>query len=161
MVPFTSSRVVVVAGFLGVLLCPATAQTPAQVASLPVASQTTSSEKRWVTFDFSSPDGSGDLQVGKPLELSIALSGMAQGHAPLVAICESIHFQQQIVTLEPDPISMVLKAIAPLAPILQGKLSVSSKFARVRVTFAQESDQNSGTPSPGNNRDHMRQIRWR
>ncbi len=56
---------------------------------------------------------------------------------------------------------MVLKAMATLEPIHQGKLSVSLKFARVRVTFAQESDQNSGTPSPGNNRDHMRQIRWK
>ncbi len=136
MVPFTSSRVGVVAGFLGALLCPATAQTPAQVASLPIASQTTSSEKRWVTFDFSSPDGSDDLQVGKPFELSIALSRVAQGHAPLVTICESIHFQQQIVTLEPDPISMVLKSMLTLEPLPQGKLSVSLKFALVRVTFA-------------------------
>jgi hypothetical protein len=114
---FASSRVVVVAGFLAALLCPATFQTPAQATSPLVASQTPSSGKRWVTFDFASPDGSGNLQVDKPLELSIALGGVAQGHAPLVANCESIHSQQQIVMLEPDPISMVLKVIATLEPI--------------------------------------------
>jgi TonB family protein len=108
----------------------------AQAASSPVSAQTTFSGKRWVTFDFASPDNAGDVQVGKPLELSIALGGVAQGHAPLVAICESIYFQRQTVTLEPDPVSMTMKATAILEPIPPGKLSVSPRVARVRVTFA-------------------------
>ncbi len=125
-----------VAGLLGTMLCQTTLQTLVQAASSPVVSQTTSSGKRWVTFDFAHPEALGDIQVGKPLELSIALSGMAQGHAPLVAICESIHFQRQMVTLEPDPLSMAMKATATLEPIPQGKLSISPKVARVQVTFA-------------------------
>ncbi len=125
-----------VAGLLGTLLCQTTLQTFVQAASSPVVSQTTSSGKRWVTFDFPNPEALGDIQVGKPLELSIALNGMAQGHAPLVAICESINFQRQMVTLEPDPLSMAMKATATLEPIPQGKLSMSPKVARVQVTFA-------------------------
>lgn len=131
-----SDRVVVVAGLLGALLCQAVSQTLAQAASSPAATQTVSPGKRWVAFDFAGPDPSGDIHVGQPLELSLALGGVLQGHAPLVAICESIHFQRQMVTLEPDPLSLVMKATATLEPIPRGKLSVTPKVARVRVTFA-------------------------
>jgi len=136
-----SSRLVLVAGLFGIILCQPTAQTFVQAASSPFVSQTASSGKRWVTFDFASPDASGDIQVSTPLQLSIALGGVAQGHVPLVAICESIHFQRQIVTLEPDPLSMVMKATATLEPIPQGKLSVSPKVARVQVTFARSQNE--------------------
>jgi TonB family protein len=132
----STNHLSLVAGFLGIMLCQTTFQTLAQAASSPVVSQTTSSGKRLVTFDFAHPEALGDIQVGKPLELSIAVSGMAHGHAPLVAICESIHFQRQVVTLEPDPLSMVMKTTATLEPIPQGKLSMSPKVARVQVTFA-------------------------
>jgi TonB family protein len=84
----------------------------------------------------------GDIQVGKPLELSIALGGVAQGHVPLVAVCESVHFQRQIVTLEPDPSSMVLRATAVLEPILPGKISPIPKVARIQVTFARAQKDN-------------------
>jgi TonB family protein len=113
-----------------------TSQSLVQAASSPVVSQNSSSGKRGVTFDFAHPEALGDIQLGKPLELSIALSGMAQGHAPLVAICESILFQRQVVALEPDPLSITMKATATLEPIPQGKLSMSPKVARVQVTFA-------------------------
>lgn len=136
MVRSASNRLVLVAGLLGALLCQAVSQTLVQAASSPVASQAASSGKRWVTFDFAGPDATGDVQVGKPLELSIALGGVAQGYTPLVAICESIHFQRQMVTLEPDPVSMAMKATVTLEPIPQGKLSVSPKVARMQVTFA-------------------------
>src|SRR5215217_378389 len=94
------------------------------------------SGKRWVTFDLTGSDVSGDVQVGKPLELSIALGGVAQGHAPMVAICDSVLFERQMVTLEPDPETMVMKATAALEPIPAGKLSIRPKVARVQVTFA-------------------------
>ena len=125
-----------VVGLLGTVLCQTTLQTVVHAASSAVVSQTTSPGKRWVTFDFAHPEAVGDIQVGKPLELSIVFHGITKEHAPLVAICESIHFQRQIVTLEPDPLSMVMKAMATLEPIPQGKLSVSSQVARVQVTFA-------------------------
>jgi len=92
--------------------------------------------KRWVSFDLAGPDASGDIQVGKPLELSIAIGGVAQGHVPMVAICESVWFERQIVTLEPDPTAMVMQATAALEPIPHGKLSLIPKVARVQVTFA-------------------------
>lgn len=136
MVRSASNRLVLVAGLLGVVQCQTASQTLVQAAAAPVATQTDSTAKRWVTFDFAGSDASGDIQVGKPLELSITLGGVAQGHAPLVAICESIHFHRQMVTLEPDPESMAMKATATLEPIPQGKLSVSPKVARVQVTFA-------------------------
>src|SRR3972149_3367059 len=75
MVRSASNRLVLVAGLLGAMLCQATSQTFVQAASSPVASQTAYSGKRWVTFDFASSDASGEIQVGKPLELSIALVG--------------------------------------------------------------------------------------
>jgi TonB family protein len=92
--------------------------------------------KRWVTFDLTGSDAGGDIQVDKPLELSIAIGGVAQGHVPMVAICESVLFERQIVTLEPDPAAMVMKATAALEPIPHGKLSITPKVARVHVTFA-------------------------
>ncbi|MBI3355350.1 MAG: energy transducer TonB [Nitrospirae bacterium] len=130
------NRVVLVAGFLGAMLCQTVSQTFVLADISPVVPQTPASGKRWVAFDFANPDASGDIQVGKPLELSIALGGVAQGHVPLVAICESIYFQQQTVMLEPDPLSMVMKATATLEPIPPGKLSVNPKVARIQVTFA-------------------------
>ncbi len=92
--------------------------------------------KRWATFDFADPDATGDLQVGKPLELSIALSGVGPDHGPLVAICESLLFERQLVALELDPETMTMQATTMLTPIPQGKLSVNPKVARVQVTFA-------------------------
>jgi TonB family protein len=138
MVPSTFMRLFLFlgVGLLGAVLGQTTSQSLVQAASSPVLSQTNSLGKRGVTFDFVHPEALGDIQNGKPLELSIAVSGMAQGNAPLVAICESIHFQRQVVTLEPDPLSMTVKATATLEPIPQGKLSMSPKVARVQVTFA-------------------------
>jgi len=61
---------------------------------------------------------------------------VAQGQVPLVAVCESVHFQRQIVPLEPDSLPMVMKGTAILEPIVGGKLSMSPRVARIQVTFA-------------------------
>lgn len=98
------------------------------------------SGKRWVKIDLEASDASGEIQVGKPVELSLAIGGVAQGSAPLVAICESVLFERQLVTLEPDDMPMVMKGSATLEPIPPGKLSVPPKAARVQVTFARLRD---------------------
>ncbi len=136
MVRLAPHRLLLVAGLLGAMLCQPFPQAVVLAASPPAGPQSGSSGKRWVTFDFVSADTSGEIQAGKPFELSLSLGGVAQGHAPFVAICESVIFQRQVVTLEPDPLSMVMKATATLEPMPQGKLSVIPKVARVQVTFA-------------------------
>jgi TonB family protein len=100
------------------------------------AAQPASPGNRRVAFDFAGPDASGDIRVGNPLKLSLTLYGAVQSHTPLVAICESIHFERQIVTMEPDSRSMEMHATAILEPIAPGKLSLSPKVARIQVTFA-------------------------
>lgn len=91
---------------------------------------------RWVKIDLATADASGDVQMGKPFDLSIAIGGIAQGGAPLVAICESVLFQKQVVALEPDNAATVMKGSATMEPIPAGKLSVPPKAARVQVTIA-------------------------
>lgn len=125
------SRLLVVAGLAFVLAC---------VSGLPVCDASSSpplmSGKRWVTFNLEGLDASGELPAGQPVNLSITVGGVAQTHAPLVAICESVLFERQIVTLEADSVSGVMNGTAALAPIPQGKFSVTPKVARVQVTFA-------------------------
>jgi TonB family protein len=108
----------------------------AQAASSPASAQSLVAGRRSVTFDFAGLDASGIIQLGKPLKLSLSLNGVAQGDAPVVAVCESVHFQRQIVTMEPAPPSMTMQATAILEPIASGKLSVAPKVARIHVTFA-------------------------
>jgi len=91
---------------------------------------------RWVKIDLATVDASGDIPSGKPFDLSIAIGGVAQRGVPLVAICESVLFQKQVVALEPDNGDMVLKGSATMEPIPSGKLSVPPKAARVQVTIA-------------------------
>jgi TonB family protein len=78
----------------------------------------------------------GDPQTGKPVTLTIFLGGVTAGMAPVVAICESIVFQAQTVTLEPDAESMALKGTVTLGPIPMSRTSVPPRAARVQVTFA-------------------------
>jgi TonB family protein len=130
-----TNRVCVCAGLLGLLLG-WHAFPPFLFAASSSTSVQTPVGKRWVTFDLGNSDPFGEIPVGQPVELSIAVGGVVQGHAPLVAICESVHFERQLVFLEPDTQSMVLKGTASLEPIPQGKLSVAPKVARIQVTFA-------------------------
>lgn len=126
----------IVAGLLGMTLCVTPVMLATHLGSPPIVLAAASTGKRWVKFDFAGPDASGDIPFGKPIELSIAIGGVRQGHAPLVAICESVIFERQVVTLEPDAESMVLKGTVTLEPIPTGKLSTVPKVARVQVTFA-------------------------
>lgn len=109
---------------------------PAHSAS---SSQTVSSSgptKRWVQFELSQAESRGDPQIGKPVTLTIVLGGVTPGMTSVVATCESIAFQAQTVTLEPDTDSMVLKGTVTLEPILMSRTSVPPRAARVQVTFA-------------------------
>lgn len=135
MVEGAINRVICVAGLLGAIFFQALPPSTLYAALSPGNSQAPSG-KRWVTFDLVNPDASGDIPFGQPLELSMSLGGMTQAHAPLIAICESVLFERQLVLLEPDPESMVLKGTASLEPIPTGKLSVPPKVARIQVTFA-------------------------
>ncbi|MFN3680816.1 MAG: TonB family protein [Nitrospira sp.] len=89
-----------------------------------------------VTFDFGGLDGSEDIRLDKPLELSFMLNGTVKGRVPMVAVLDSLHFERQVVPLEPDPLSKKLRGTAILDPIPPGKLSATPRFARIRVTFA-------------------------
>jgi TonB family protein len=92
--------------------------------------------KRWAQFELSQAESMGDPQTGKPVTLTILLGGVTAGATPVVARCESIAFQAQTVTLEPDAESMALKGTVTLEPILMSRTSVPPRAARVQVTFA-------------------------
>jgi TonB family protein len=103
------------------------------------SSQTDSSSgfpKRWAQFELSQTESMGDLKSGKPLTLAISLGGITPGVTPVVATCESIAFQGQTITLEPDTESMMLKGIVTLEPIVMSRTTVPPRAARVQVTFA-------------------------
>jgi TonB family protein len=78
----------------------------------------------------------GDSQTGKPATLTVILGGVTAGITPVVATCESITFQTQTVTLEPDAESIALKGTINLEPILMSRTSVPPRAARVQVTFS-------------------------
>lgn len=105
---------------------------------LPLFSATpgSGSGPRWARFELHQEDSDGDLQTGKPLTLLITLGGVPAGPIPIVALCESILFEPQIITLEPDDGSSTLKAEVTLDPIPASRTSVHQKAARIQVTFA-------------------------
>ena len=92
--------------------------------------------KRWAQFELNQAESIGDPQTGKSVTLTIVLGGVPTGMTPVVATCESIVFQAQTVTLEPDAESMMLKGQVTLEPILMSRTSVPPRAARVQVTFA-------------------------
>lgn len=96
----------------------------------------TSQVSRWARFELHEQDSNGDLQTGKPLTLVIILGGVAPGPIPIVATCESILFESQTVTLEPETESSTLKAEVTLEPMPTSRTSVHQKAARIQVTFA-------------------------
>jgi TonB family protein len=106
-----------------------TAVTPLFPASSP-------SNPRWARFELHQQDSDGDLQTGKPLTLMITLGGVAPGTVPIVALCESILFEPQIITLEADAESSTLKAEVTLDPMPTSRTSVHQKAARIQITFA-------------------------
>ncbi|HKY72128.1 MAG TPA: cell envelope integrity protein TolA [Nitrospira sp.] len=100
------------------------------------AAPASGSGPRWARFELHQQDSDGDLQTGKPLTLLITLGGVSAGPIPIVALCESILFEPQIMTLEPDDESSTLKAEVTLDPIPASRTSVHQKAARIQVTFA-------------------------
>ena len=91
---------------------------------------------RWARFELHQQDSDGDLQTGKPLTLLITLGGVTEGATPIVALCESILFEPQIITLEPDAETSTMKAEVTLDPMPTSRTSVHQKAARIQITFA-------------------------
>ncbi|HEY7129319.1 MAG TPA: TonB family protein [Nitrospira sp.] len=100
------------------------------------ASSASSPVPRWARFELHQQDSEGDLQTGKPLTLLITLGGVAPGPVPTVALCESILFEPQVITLEPDAETSTFKAEVTLDPMPTSRTSVHQKAARIQVTFA-------------------------
>ena len=100
------------------------------------ASSASSPVPRWARFELHQQDSDGELQTGKPLTLLITLGGVTSGPVPIIALCESILFEPQIITLEPDGETSTLKAEVTLDPIPTSRTSVHQKAARIQVTFA-------------------------
>jgi len=130
------SPLALLAGVLGLCLLPLSLVPVNPAAGSPSEASSAPSGTRWVKIDLATADASGDIQTGKPFDLSIAIGGVAQGGVPLVAICESVLFQKQVIALEPDNETRVLQGSATMEPIPSGKLSVPPKAARVQVTIA-------------------------
>jgi TonB family protein len=124
---------------LALLCCagqPAVAGPSGSGTSTSISQSTTGPVKRWANFELSQGGSTGDLQTGKVLTLDITLGGVVQGSVPIVAICESILFESQTVTLEPDEDSMTLKGTVTLEPMPMSRTTVHPKAARIQVTFA-------------------------
>jgi TonB family protein len=136
----TAVRLIVVAGLLSVASHPGLARASAPSAEpRPVAPQAVASEQ-WATFDVTGSNGSGNLQLGQPLELSITLGGIPHDFMPIVAICESTHFESQIVPLTLDPSSSVMKMTTTLEPVTHDRPSLGPQVSRLHVTFAKSTD---------------------
>ena len=131
-----SCGLMLVAGMCCVaLFCPGLIS-PARSASLPPSASSSGPTKRWAQFELNQAESMGDLQSGKPVTLTIYLGGVTAGTTSVVATCESMVFQPQTVTLEPDAESMALKGTVTLKPIPMSRTSVPPKAVRVQVTFA-------------------------
>jgi TonB family protein len=112
---------------------------PAHAASSPQTVPSSDSTNRWVEFELSQAESMTSPQTGKSATLTIVLGGETAGMTSVVATCESIAFQTQTVTLEPDAASKVLKGKIALEPILMSRTSVPLRAARVQVTFFSQS----------------------
>jgi TonB family protein len=128
-------------GWLFVFVCcssilPTIAIPPVFGVTASVSAPTASSGKRWARFDLDQASATGDLQTGKAVTLAITLGGVAQGSVPVVAICESVLFESQTVTLEPEGSALELKGTITLEPMPMSLTSVHPKAARIQVTFA-------------------------
>lgn len=120
-------------GFAACLLAVEPVTVPAASTS---STPSSSASKRWVQFDLDQEEAAADILSGKPVTLTVMLGGVTQGSAPIMAICESVHFHSQTITLEPDTVPMVLKGVVTLEPIPPSRTSMPPKAARIQVTFA-------------------------
>jgi len=121
-------------GMLGIVVCLWVLESAAFPAA-PSSASPSSATKRWVQFDLDQEESATDILSGKPIRLTVTLGGVAQGPTPITAICESVHFQSQTLTLEPDTVPLVLKGTVTLEPIPRSRTSMPPKAARIQVTF--------------------------
>lgn len=112
---------------------------PVLAAPSPQRASSPSLAKRWVEFELSQAESTRDPQTGKPVTLTIFLGGETADMTSVVATCESIAFQTQTVTLEPNAEARALKGKVALEPILMSRTSVPLRAARVQVTFFSQS----------------------
>jgi len=129
-------RTLMLAGMCCVALVYPSLTVQAHSESSPQTASSSGPTKRWAQFTLSQAESMGDPQTGKPVTLTMFLGGVIPGNTPVVATCESIAFQAQTVTLEPDAESMALKGTVTLEPILMSRTTVPPRAARVQVTFA-------------------------
>ena len=114
---------------------------PVFAASLAQTASPSAPPKRWVEFELSQAESMRDPQTGKSATLTIVLGGETAGMTSVVATCESIAFQTQTVTLEPNAEARALKGTVTLEPLLMSRTSVPLRAARVQVTFFSQSRQ--------------------
>lgn len=91
---------------------------------------------RTVYFELESPGHTGALDPGKPVELSVFLTGGSSGQHPIVAIFEGEPFVRRLVPMTPEPESNRLRASVTLEPFLTGVVEPQERAFRVNVTFA-------------------------
>ena len=127
---------VIVAGICCVAFLTSGSPSLAHSASSPPTAPSSGPTKRWAQFELSQAESMGDPKTGKPVTLTIVLGGVTPGMTPVVAICESMAFHAQTVTLEPDAESMGLKGTVTLEPIPMSRTSVPPRAVRIQVTFA-------------------------
>ena len=133
MIPSVANRLILV---IGLVFCQVPLHHIGQAQTGSATTPLPSTGKRWVTFDFPGSNHAGEVQIGKPFSLSLTVGGIPHSSTPLRAICESVYFKSQIVTMESDPLTTTMKATVRLEPIPSGKLSVLPKVARIQVIFA-------------------------
>lgn len=129
-------RFVLLAGMCWVLLSYLGLIAPAHSASSSQTASPSGLTRRWVEFELSQAESMRNPQTGKPVTLTIFLGGETAAMAPVVATCESIAFQPQTVTLEPNAEARALKGTVTLEPIMMSRTSVPPRAVRVQVTFA-------------------------
>ena len=109
---------------------------PAHSESSPQTASSSGPTKRWVQFELSQAGVDGGSANRQACHADDCPWRRAGKYDSVVAICESIMFQAQTVTLEPDAESMVLKGTVTLEPIVMSRTSVQPRAARIQVTFA-------------------------
>lgn len=128
--------VLLLAGLCSMAVSYFTLMSPAFSASLSRSASPSAPAKRWAQFELNQFGPAGELQIGKPITLTMVLRGVAVGVIPVVAIFESRVFYSQTVTLEPDATLQGLKGTVTLEPIPMSLTSVPPQVARIQVTFA-------------------------
>ncbi len=97
----------------------------------------TSSERgRAVYFELDGPGGTGVVDPGKPVHLSVYIRGASGGGDPIVAIFEGKPFVRRLVPMAPQPDPNTFHSSVTLEPEVTGFISQGEKALRVNVIFA-------------------------